>query len=460
MHNLLWLLEVLHFLPFTSFSNFNHILPQLQFVDNFYEDGIDNVTDPLWKTAFHNVYKAESLQIPWYPILGNHDYHVDPQAQIDRTFSEDENMWTMPARYYVFNYTLPNGGLLSVVNIDTQLIDTGHDDTGFVYENSNWEEVKQTHLQWIDDTLAEQSKIATWVLVAGHYPIYSVGVNGDNSILLDELYPILVKHKIHAYIAGHDHSNQFIPMDDGITHIVSAQGAGRGPFGPEGVKYYGISKSTPYITHYSAECGFAFVKMNDEFMNVSFVNANGKITYTGVLSNPHTEEYRQNLINSEMYDNDPDDGSGNSNNPHTYYQHYAASAADNTTALIIFLPGVFFVTLLVFYIGRNTAPIQAVMTSVTNVIEVIQGQFHDNGSNGSGNRNSGSISTAIDVSTRSDVGLTSDMDRSGRRANVPSRSQQQTFDSASLSNDNRQYKNNSPSGRNFEFSTYSSNDMA
>ena len=24
-------------------------------------------------------------------------------------------------------------------------------------------------------------------------------------------------------------------MDDGITYIVSAQGAGRGPFGPEGV---------------------------------------------------------------------------------------------------------------------------------------------------------------------------------------------------------------------------------
>lgn len=437
-------------------------------IDNFYEDGIDNTTDPLWRTAFHNVYKAESLQIPWYPILGNHDYHVDPQSQIDRTYSEDENMWTMPERYYVFNYTLPNGGLLSVVNIDTQLIDTGHDDTSFVYQNPNWKDVKQAHLQWIDDTLAEQSKIATWVLVAGHYPIYSVGVNGDNSILLEELYPILVKHNIHAYIAGHDHTNQFIPMNDGITHIVSAQGAGRGPFGPEGVKYYGISKSTPYITHYSAECGFAYVKMNDDFMNVTFVNANGKITYTGVLSNPHTEEYRKNLKNKrdDDYDDDDDDDDNNaSNNPH-YHQHYVASnTSDNTTALVIFLPGIFFITLLVFYIGRNTPQIQSIMSNVTDVIEVIQNQFHSGDSNSNNN-----IGASIDISTRSDVGLTADMDRSGRRTNIPSRQQQQQpFDSATISNKQGQYRNNSylppqsnvsSTGRNFEFSTYTTNDMA
>lgn len=439
----------------------------MSLLDNFYNDGIDNVTDPLWRTAFHDVYKAESLQIPWYPILGNHDYHVDPQSQIDRTYEAEENMWTMPARYYVFNYTLPNGGLLSVVNIDTQLIDTGHDDTSFVYENPNWKDVKAAHLQWIDDTLAEQSKIATWVLVAGHYPIYSVGVNGDNSILLEELYPILVKHKIHAYIAGHDHTNQFIPMNDGITHIVSAQGAGRGPFGPEGVKYYGISESTPYIKHYSAECGFAYVKMNDEFMNVTFVNVNGKVTYTGVLSNPHTEEYRQNLINSET-----NGGSSNSNNPHYHHHnnHFSSSStSDGITALVIFLPGIFFVTLLVFYIGRNTPQIQSIMSNITNTIEIIQNQFHESDTNS----NKNITTTAIDISTRSDVGLTSDMDRSGRRVNIQSR--QQPFDSATFSNNsnnnnnNKQYHNNSylppqsntsSTGRNIEFSTYTQNDMA
>ena len=124
---------------------------------------------------------------------------MDPQSQIDRTYAEDEEMWTMPARYYIFNYTLPGGGIVSVVNIDTQLIDTDHDDTtDIIYSTPNWKKMRSAHLKWIDQALEEQSKIATWVLVAGHYPIYSVGVNGDNTVLLGELHPILVKHKIHA----------------------------------------------------------------------------------------------------------------------------------------------------------------------------------------------------------------------------------------------------------------------
>ena len=49
---------------------------QCQFVlalgDNFYVDGVANTTDRLWDTAFHDVYSASSLNIPWYPILGNH----------------------------------------------------------------------------------------------------------------------------------------------------------------------------------------------------------------------------------------------------------------------------------------------------------------------------------------------------------------------------------------------------
>lgn len=379
--------------------------------DNFYEDGIDNTTDPLWNTAFHDIYKAASLEIPWYPILGNHDYHVDPQSQIDRTYAEDETMWTMPARYYVFNYTLPGGGIVSVVNIDTQLIDTDHDDTtDVIYSTPNWKKMRSAHLKWIDQTLEEQSKIATWVLVAGHYPIYSVGVNGDNTVLLGELHPILVKHKIHAYIAGHDHSNQFATMDDGITYIVSAQGAGRGPFGSEGVKFYGISKSSNYMQHYSSECGFSYVKMDDDFMNVSFVNVDGKVTFTGVLSNPHTADYRQSLM----------DGSSNHKGQTGTTKNHRVNpqSTDGSTAATIFLPGLFIVTLLIFYIGRNTPQVQGIMSSVTNAVEVIQNALREAQA---GTRSDEKIVPAIDMSTRSDVGLTADMDRSGRRQNISPR---------------------------------------
>ena len=41
--------------------------------DNFYEDGVASVDDPQWQSSFEQVYTAESLQVPWYAILGNHD---------------------------------------------------------------------------------------------------------------------------------------------------------------------------------------------------------------------------------------------------------------------------------------------------------------------------------------------------------------------------------------------------
>ena len=42
----------------------------------------------------------------------------------------------------------------------------------------------------------------------GHYPIYSVGVNCDSNVLLALLQPLLEKHQVHMYVAGHDHNTQ------------------------------------------------------------------------------------------------------------------------------------------------------------------------------------------------------------------------------------------------------------
>src|SRR5436190_4579364 len=51
--------------------------------DNFYDAGVQSVSDPHWKHSYEDVYAAASLQTPWYAILGNHDYGGSVQAQID-----------------------------------------------------------------------------------------------------------------------------------------------------------------------------------------------------------------------------------------------------------------------------------------------------------------------------------------------------------------------------------------
>ena len=50
----------------------------------------------------------------------------------------------------------------------------------------------------------------TWLIVVGHYPIYSSGEHGDISELKEYLLPLLLKYNVHAYFCGHDHISEHL----------------------------------------------------------------------------------------------------------------------------------------------------------------------------------------------------------------------------------------------------------
>jgi tartrate-resistant acid phosphatase type 5 len=85
--------------------------------DNFYEDGVVSMDDPHWRTSFEEVYAAPSLQTPWYPVFGNHDYRGNPDAQI--AYSRTSASWRMPARYYKRTEALADGGQPDFFHLDT-----------------------------------------------------------------------------------------------------------------------------------------------------------------------------------------------------------------------------------------------------------------------------------------------------------------------------------------------------
>jgi 3',5'-cyclic AMP phosphodiesterase CpdA len=66
-------------------------------------------------------------------------------------------------------------------------------------------------LKHIETMLSEaiQAK-PTWLLVAGHYPVFSKGSNGDTSELKTYLLPLLKKYSVHAYFCGHDHLSEVL----------------------------------------------------------------------------------------------------------------------------------------------------------------------------------------------------------------------------------------------------------
>lgn len=61
-------------------------------------------------------------------------------------------------------------------------------------------------LLWLQERL--QRSTADFLLVAGHYPVWSVSKHGPTDCLLRRLRPLLVKYKATAYLCGHDHNLQ------------------------------------------------------------------------------------------------------------------------------------------------------------------------------------------------------------------------------------------------------------
>jgi len=227
--------------------------------DNFYPRGVVSEQDPLWHYSFENIYTAHSLQCDWYPILGNHDYGSDPDAQI--RYSKVSRRWNMPARYYTKEVKLGRS--------DDKVL--------FVFIDTNpfaRDEVAETEKQvaWIDQTLAQASAQVKWKIVVGHHPYYTVGPrikNYDTLAVRRILAKTLEKHKVDIYLSGHDHSLQHL-KPEGFTHqFISGAGSELTP----------VQSGVPYSKFEAAEHGFMYFSLNKNRIRAKAIDDTGKVLY-------------------------------------------------------------------------------------------------------------------------------------------------------------------------------------
>jgi UDP-2,3-diacylglucosamine pyrophosphatase LpxH len=241
--------------------------------DNFYPYGVASAQDYQWISSFETIYTAQSLHVKWYPVLGNHDYLTNPDAQV--AYSSISSRWTMPSRYYSKTFTI-NGDTAQkvlMVFIDTDPIEKqlrGQQHDSIKYPAG----AVETQLQWIEQQLS-QSK-ATWKIVVGHHPLYSGGWRAniqDTKNMRAFLEPVFRKHKVEVYISGHEHHLEYTKPPGNTHYVISGSASESRPAA--------LNENGGQFT--AAKQGFATFSVTAKEILVQFIDYTGAVINTSVL---------------------------------------------------------------------------------------------------------------------------------------------------------------------------------
>jgi len=261
--------------------------------DNFYSNGVRNENDNRFDTSFDSVYTPVSLRTNWYVIAGNHDHSGNVTAQIE--YSSHNSRWKFPDFYHSHSHTTSDGTTVDIILIDTVILASlstvQKDQPGYfdplvevprAYGNTQW--------TWIEDQL-KNSK-ANYILVGGHYPVYSVCKHGPTATLVTNLKPLLEKYNAH-YMAGHDHCMEHIQETGSkINYYVVGMGEEccyddinlpRVPTGS--VQWYvAANNALPGTT-----AGFSSVTATAKSLQMTFYDQAGKVLYVAPAVSPRTQ---------------------------------------------------------------------------------------------------------------------------------------------------------------------------
>lgn len=228
--------------------------------DNFYESGVDSAADTKWQTSFEEIYSAQSLQVPWYAVLGNHDYGGSTKAQID--YSKKSRRWTMPGHYFAVSKALGRS-TADFFFLDTQRM-KGNTLMEIVLHPD-----AELQLDWLDRSLAASA--APWKIVVGHHPVFSGGRHGDSTFLGKRLKPILDRHGVSMYLCGHDHHLEALRSEQ-VAYFVSGSGSRSRP-----------PKPHPKSLFASPVPGFLLVELAATGGTASFFDKDAALVYSQPL---------------------------------------------------------------------------------------------------------------------------------------------------------------------------------
>ena len=207
--------------------------------DNFYPCGVRSATDPKWAV----IAPLTALQLPIYPVLGNHDYCGDVAAQVGA------KQWTMPAKEFALRNPIA----------DFAMLDTDP------YAMGRSRDAERSVVRLLEHSTA------TWRIVVGHHTIVSSGWHGyfrrSERRRMQRLLPFLRREKVDLYVCGHDHHMELL---EGKPRMLIS-GAGSTP-----VPALALRPNTLYPSTIRKALGFAVLALDPKSMTIRFYEGDGR----------------------------------------------------------------------------------------------------------------------------------------------------------------------------------------
>jgi len=222
--------------------------------DNFYFSGVTSVDDEQWKTKIEIPYSSDCLsQAPIYPVLGNHDYKGNIDAQIE--YSKINPRWKLPYRFYRVDF----GNLLRLVAFDS-----GYPDFCLLKGVCS--------VDFLKDSLDTTEPV--WKIVTAHHPLISSSIRGYGHS--GGLFGFLMKPNVcdatDFWFSGHAHHLEHRVEENCQAELFVSGGGGAG--------LYEVVEKADSVRFLESTFGYLEIEVSKENFKTSFLNIEEKIIYS------------------------------------------------------------------------------------------------------------------------------------------------------------------------------------
>ncbi|KXZ52138.1 PAP1 protein [Gonium pectorale] len=296
--------------------------------DNFYPSGLNSAEDPQFSVSFSRVYSGPGLQVPWYAVMGNHDYGdnvdvnllsegtclqapaspaecagkccISPWWQITPELAARDTRWNATMGGVVTRrFPLQAGEdgrnrSLDILFMDTVPLIYQYQDrpwSSFLYgfKSQDADAIRASLQRQLNESYAGGNG-SSWRLVVGHHPVRSYGrhcTQPDSNECEDMAFmrPLLQRFRVAAYVNGHDHDQQLIKSpSDPVHYIVSGAGSDTRPGEFDGLDPELRSQDALFL---SDTQGFVAVVVSGNSMRVHYYTTDmSGPAYTRVIMQP------------------------------------------------------------------------------------------------------------------------------------------------------------------------------